>query len=193
MTHAQGNRRPAPLSAERLWYGPVIEAVFIKGLGPRLTPEVAALLRAEGIDVDKVLPGYPVTQVVKACRRILPVVFPGLPERDAMAELGALSTRGYNETMLGRAAIGFLKLIGIRRALESLNKTLRAGNNYLETRFTALAANQAKIYLSDASGIPDFYRGLLQEGGRLLKAPGFTVVDAPPTPPSHEFIVSWEG
>ncbi|MEW5739795.1 MAG: DUF2378 family protein [Myxococcota bacterium] len=180
------------MSAEHLWYGPIIEAVFIKGLGPRLTPEVAALLREEGIDVDKVLPGYPVKQVVKACHRILPVVFPTLKERDAMAELGALSTRGYNQTLLGKAAIGFLKLIGTRRALENLNKTLRAGNNYLVTQFTALDANKAKIRLSDASGIPDFYRGLFEEGGRLLNARGFTVVDELSTPPAHEFVISWD-
>ncbi|MCC6337169.1 MAG: DUF2378 family protein [Myxococcales bacterium] len=177
---------------EHLWYGQVVEAIFIKGLGPRLTPQVAALVKQEGINLDKLLPGYPVGQVVKACHRVLPALFPGMPMRDAMAELGALSTRGYNETLVGRAAIAFLKLIGTRRALESLNKTLSAGNNYLQTQFTALSGNQARIHLSDASGVPDFYRGLIEEGGRLLGAKGFKVDNGAATAPAHEFLISWD-
>lgn len=177
---------------EHLWYGPIIEAIFIKGLGARLTPDVAGLLREEGIDVTKVLPGYPVAQVVKACHRILPVVFPELPMPAAMTELGALSLRGYNETLLGRAAMGLLKLVGTRRALERLNGTLRAGNNYLETRFTAVSNTEAQIVLSDASGLPDFYRGLFEEGGRMLGAKNFKVADGTAAPPAHQYRISWD-
>jgi len=177
---------------EHLWYQPVIEAIFIKGLGAQLTPDIASALREEGINVDKLLPGYPVAQVVKACRRVTPLLWPQLSEADALAQLGALSTRGYNETLIGKAALALLKLLGIRRALEKLNGTLSAGNNYLKTSFAALSANSAKLTLSDASGIPDFYRGLFEEGARLLGAKNFVVRSGEAPAPAHEFICSWD-
>lgn len=180
-------------TTERLWYSQVVEAIFVKGLGPKLTPEVRARVKAHGIDLDKLLPGYPVEQVLKAARDVLPQVLPGLSDEAAWLELGASSMRGYNETLLGRAAVGVLKLIGVRRALERLHTSMRSGNNFLETRFTPLSATSAELHLSDVSGVPGFYQGLLEEGGRLVGAKNLTVRSAVAVGQGHTFVVEWEG
>lgn len=177
---------------ERLWYSQVVDAVFIKGLGARRTPELNQLLAAEGILVDRLLPGYPVEKVVRAMRRSLPVLFPDLDEDAALAELGASSMRGYNETLIGRAAVTVLKLVGVRRALERLHTSMRSGNNYLDTKFTALGTNEAELHLSDVSGIPGFYRGLLEEGLRMVGAKNGAVKDAGAAPPGYTFHVTWD-
>lgn len=177
---------------ERLWYSQVVEAIFLKGLGSRRTAEVDQLLASEGIRADRLLPGYPVEQVVRACRKVAPVVYPGLDADAALAELGASSMRGYNETLIGRAAVAVLKLVGVRRALEKLHTSMRSGNNYLETKFTALSATSAELHLSDVSGIPSFYRGLLEEGLKMVGAKNGVMKDGAATPPGHTFVVSWD-
>lgn len=177
---------------ERLWYSQVVDAVFIKGLGPRRTPELDQVLASEGISLDKLLPGYPVEKVVRAMKKSLPVLYPGLDENAALVELGASSMRGYNETLIGRAAVAVLKLVGVRRALERLHTSMRSGNNYLDTKFTALGANEAELHLSDVSGIPGFYRGLLGEGLRMLGAKNGVLKDKGAAAPGHTFVVSWD-
>ncbi|MEW6431093.1 MAG: DUF2378 family protein [Myxococcota bacterium] len=176
---------------EPLWYAQVIEAIFIKGLGHRRTAEVDRLLAAEGIHLDKLLPGYPVAQVVRAMRKVLPLLYPGLDEDAALARLGAASMRGYSETLIGRAAVAVLKVVGVRRALERLHTSMRSGNNFLETKFTALSPSSAELHLSDVSGIPAFYRGLLEEGLRMLGARHAEMKDGAAKPPGHTFIASW--
>jgi uncharacterized protein (TIGR02265 family) len=181
----------APDMKERLWYTPVIEAIFIKGLGARRTPQLDQMLAAEGISLGKLLPGYPVEQVVRAMRKSLPMLYPGLDEDAALAALGASSMRGYEETLIGRAAVAVLKLVGVRRALERLHTSMRSGNNYLETTFTALSPTSAELHLSDVSGIPAFYRGLLEEGLRMVGAKNGVVKDQRADAPGHTFLVSW--
>ena len=48
---------------ERLWYSTVIEAIFIKGLATRLTPELRLGIKKAGIDLGKLQPAYPIAQV----------------------------------------------------------------------------------------------------------------------------------
>lgn len=177
---------------EHLWYSQVVESIFIKGLGQRLTPDVKKTIRTEGIDLDRLLPGYPVAQVVRALRRVLPSLYPGVDEVEALRSIGASSMQGYNETFIGRAAVQVLKLVGVRRALQKLQTSMRSGNNYLETRFTQVGPTSAELHFSEMSGIPSFYRGLLEEGGRMVGAKHMRVSDGEARDNGWVFRVDWQ-
>jgi uncharacterized protein (TIGR02265 family) len=179
--------------AERLWYQNIVESVFVRGPGPLLTPALRALVKQEGIDLDRLLPAYPVTLVVKVARAALPTMFPGVPAAEAMRSFGAASLRGYNETMLGSAVVGLLKLLGTRRALERLRVSMSAGSNYLKTEFTGLTETSAELTVSDVSTMPEFYQGIFEEGGRLIGAKNFRVTLKPGGGgPGASYHVEWD-
>ncbi len=177
---------------EHLWYATVVESVFLKGLGPLMTPALKQVVRDEGIDLDKLLPAYPVVTVVRAARVVLPALYPGLPADQALRAFGAASMRGYNETLIGRAAVQLLKLLGTRRALERLHVSMSSGNNYLKTGFTALTANSAELTLSDVSTIPSFYQGIFEQGGQMIGAKNFKVKVLPVTGAGGRYHVEWD-
>jgi uncharacterized protein (TIGR02265 family) len=179
-------------NAERLWYSPVIEAVFLKGLGEKLTPGLRAELKKIGIDLARLQPAYPVVQVHQACQVVIPVLFPGVSQEEAMHALGVSSMRGYTETLLGKALIQVLKLIGVRRSLLRMHTSMRAGNNYLATSAVVVNERCIELRFSDVSQMPTFYQGILEEGGRMAHAKNLRVVSADSAPPGHTFRVEWD-
>jgi uncharacterized protein (TIGR02265 family) len=178
---------------ERLWYQNIVESVFVRGPGPLMTPALRELVKREGIDLDRLLPAYPVTTVARAARAALPQLFPGQPPSEALRSFGVASLRGYNETVLGGAVVGLLKLLGTRRALERLRISMSAGSNYLKTDFTPVSERSARLTLSDVSEMPEFYQGIFEEGGRLIGASNFRVTLEPGAGPGASYLVEWDG
>ncbi len=177
---------------ERLWFSTVIEAIFIKGLAGKITPSLKADIKKVGIDFDKLAPAYPVEQVYAACKLTMPVLYEGMSEPEALHQLGVISMRGYTETLLGKAVIQLLKLIGVRRSLLRMHTTMRSGNNYLETSSVVLASNCVELKFSDVSKMPSFYQGIIEEGGRMAHAKNLRVSTADNAAPGHTFRVEWD-
>lgn len=177
---------------ERLWFSTVIEAVFIKGLAGKLSPGLMASIKKAGIDLAKLQPAYPVEQVYATCKLVVPVLYSGMTEAEGFHQLGLSSMRGYTETLLGKALIQIMKLIGVRRSLLRMHTTMRGGNNYLETSSTVLSSNCVELRFSDVSEMPSFYQGIIEEGGRMAHAKNLRVTTTDQTPPGHTFRVEWD-
>jgi uncharacterized protein (TIGR02265 family) len=177
---------------ERLWFSPVIEAVFLKGLGDRLTPALKEEIKTAGINLDKLQPAYPLEVVDKAFAIVRTRLYAGMSEDEALHELGLSSLRGYTETLLGKALIQILKLIGVRRSLLRMHTSMRSGNNYLETFSTVVSSTCIDLKFSDVSGMPSFYQGIIEEGGRMAHAKNLKVTTIASEAPSHTFRVEWD-
>jgi uncharacterized protein (TIGR02265 family) len=177
---------------EQLMFSPVIEGIFIKGLGDKLSPRLKEEIKKVGIDLNKLAPAYPVELVHKACKVVMPVLYPGMTEAEAFHQLGLLSLRGYTETLLGKALMQILKLIGVRRSLLRMHTSMRSGNNFLETSSTVLSGNCIELRFSDVSKMPSFYQGIIEEGGRMAHAKSIRVTTAASEPPGHTFRVEWD-
>lgn len=180
------------MSNQKLWFLQAVEGLFIRGLGERLTPDVRAKIHAAGIDLTKLEPAYPVATVTAAARGVLPLLWPGVGEDEAFRQLGVAFLRGYSETLVGAAMVQMMKLIGTRRTLERMQKNFRTGGNYLETRFTALGPTSVELWINDVSGMPGLYRGILEEGGRMVGTKGLKVVAVPDSLPACLYRVDWE-
>lgn len=180
------------MSAERLWFSTVVEAIFIKGQGPSLTAPMKAKLKEVGIDVDRLQPAYPVEVVKRACRVLIAERYANLREEEAFHELGVASLKGYTETLLGKAVLQILKVIGVRRSLLRMHTSMRSGNNYLETFSSVVSPNCVELKFSDVSDIPSFYQGILEEGGRLAHAKNLRITTALSAPPAHTFRIEWD-
>jgi len=179
-------------ATERLMFSQVIEAVFIKGLGEKVTPSMKAEIKKAGIDLAKLQPAYPVEVMEKACKLVTPMLYPGMSESEAFVELGVVSMRGYTETLLGKALIQILRLIGVRRSLLRMHTSMRGGNNFLETSSTVIAGNVIELRYNDVHGMAPFYQGIIEEGGRMAHGKNVRVTTVSSDPPGHTFRVEWD-
>jgi len=182
-----------PAKTERLWFAHTVEAMFVRAFGVRLTPALRARVASRGIDLDRLKPAYPVDEVVAALKNIVPDVFGRVPEAEAMHQLGVSFMQGYVETLVGKAMVQMMKLIGARRTLERMQKNFRTGGNYVETRFKALGPTQVELWINDVSDIPDWYRGVIEEGGRMVGAKNLRVTQRHDAGQAWFLDVTWDG
>lgn len=164
---------------ERIVFEHTVEAFFSRSLGARVTPELKRQLREEGLDLDrKLLPGYPQEVWTRLLRLAARSVHPDLSEEDGLALLGERLIDGYQETVVGRALFGALRLLGPQRVLERTQKNFRTGNNYTEVRTTLLRAGEMELWMNELDLARHFTRGTVLAGLRASGArnPGVNVL-----------------
>lgn len=175
---------------ERLWFDQAIEGLWLKAIADWITPSLRASLKTQGIDLDKpLLPGYP-AQVVARCLKITATaLFPGQDEDTALREVGRLFLLGYQQTLIGRAVIQVLRLIGPRRSLERMQTNFRSVN-YIKTRFTSLGPTSGELWINHVDEVPAYFAGIIQQGGSFSGAKSVDVTWAPKDG-GCAFQVSW--
>lgn len=159
------------MADELLIFEQTIEALFIRALGGRLSPECKARLRQAGLDVDqKLKPAYAFDAWMKFLRIAAEELYPELSLEQGSFKLGEAYMEGFRETMLGRAVLSLLRVLGPRRALARATQNFRAANNYTETRLTELGPTQAELWMNEVGSLPYFTAGILHGGLRVAGA-----------------------
>jgi uncharacterized protein (TIGR02265 family) len=159
------------MADELLVYEQTVEGLFIRALGNRLTPECRARLSQAGLDVTRKLkPAYPFQSWMTFIRIAAEELYPGMPLAEATFKLGEAHLEGFRETMLGRAVISLLRVIGPKRALLRATQNFRAGNNYTESRVTELGPHQFELWMNEVGEFPEFTAGIIYAGVRLAGA-----------------------
>lgn len=148
--------------SQHLVYDFGVEGLF-KGLGDKLTPALKAKVRAVGIDLDKkLLPGYPKEVWVRA----VDVVARELSEAGDLAaarrQLGHHITHGFSQGTLGKVMAPGIRLMGVRRVLQRLPKTLTMSNNFLKVSVTELGPNSVRVEMNEAVPSAEFLCGVLE-------------------------------
>lgn len=177
---------------QRLWFEPVIDGIFNKGLGARLTPELRKELLGIGLNLSRLEPAYPIETVRAGLELAHKRLFKELTLEQALFELGASSMRGYTDTLVGKALLGVIRLIGVRRSLLRMHLSMSAGNNYLVTNAEVLGPAAIQLTFNDVSGMPSFYQGIIEEGGRMAHAKNLRLTSIPTPAPGHIFRVEWD-
>jgi uncharacterized protein (TIGR02265 family) len=80
-----------------------------------------------------------------------------------MFELGRRFIEGYSETIVGKAMLTALKVLGPRRTLERMSRNFRSGNSYTETKLEAKGPTEFTLWFNEVKE-PEFYRGMLVAG-----------------------------
>src|SRR5688572_26154973 len=57
---------------------------------------------------------------------------------------------------------------GVTRSLQRMTNNLRTGANFIETRFVTLDERTHELWISDVSGVPGFYAGLIEAGADYI-------------------------
>ncbi|MFZ5441424.1 MAG: DUF2378 family protein [Myxococcota bacterium] len=122
-----------------------------------------------GIDLDRLLPGYPLPVWYPAVQRAA-ACFDGSP-REQLRTLGRGLTRSFTESTFGKAVAAFGRLAGPLRTLRRAPSLFRSGNNYLETTLEHEAAGDVRLRVNEVSPIGELLAGSIEElvtytGGR---------------------------
>lgn len=163
---------------DKLWFQSAVEGLLVRGVGSRMTPSLRAKLREAGVDLDRLELAYSIDTMRKAIDVTVSELFQGRPRDEGLRELGRIFMRGYAETFIGAAMVQVMKLIGPRRTLERMQRNFRSGTNFIETKFEAVGPREATLWFNDVSGMPAFYVGILEEGGRMTGAAATVTVEA---------------
>jgi uncharacterized protein (TIGR02265 family) len=162
------------MSAKRLVFRSLLEALYERALMGEVTPELKARLKRLGLDLDLELPESLPVSIYRSC--ILATVeelFPEVPPAEGMRELATRLARGYWETPVGRAMLGLVRLLGPQRSLTWMSRFFRAIDSYSEIRIDVEGPGRFLVH-SNAPDVPEGYgEGIFEE---ILRAAG---ADAP--------------
>ncbi len=155
--------------ASRLIFSGSIEAL-LKAARGRVSPATEGKLRAMGFGFERKLePAYPAEKWAEAVHLVSAELFPNEPLDTQHNKLGRLTVKQFADTVMGKAMFTAAKVFGARRSLQRMTHNLRTGANFIETRFTEIDPQTHELWISDVSGVPGFYAGLVEAGGDFLE------------------------
>jgi uncharacterized protein (TIGR02265 family) len=135
------------LMDEPVFFGPAFEGLYVSGLGAWRTPAVTAALGRLGVDLSRpLLPAYPPEVWFGALRVTAPLVFPDGDLEQSIEALGRTFLKGFQTTLLGKAAVQVGKLLGLQRALMRMGQNSRTTSNLYDTtaQLWGLATSSSK-------------------------------------------------
>lgn len=177
---------------EKVVFNHTIEAMFIRGLGAKLTPTSKNKLREVGVDLDKrLLPAYPFATWMKSLELAANDAFPSRPLPDAMFQMGELLIDGYRGTVMGTAVLAMIRVLGPKKTLKRTAQNFRSGNNYTEATLTELTPTCFELWMNEVGPFPSFTAGIMVAGLRAAGAEGIEC-----TPHGHDghsctYRLSW--
>jgi uncharacterized protein (TIGR02265 family) len=176
-------------------FGNSVEAL-LRVLQPVLTPALAARFRQLGVDLHHPNPAYPYELWVEALRLAMATLYPDASHDEATYRLGRAIFETYGSTLLGKALLQLLRVVGPKRGLERMARNLRTTNNYSETRLVEHGAGHFELWVNRAA-FPHYFRGLLEAGLEFAGARQVHVrllrsgAEATPPDPSVTFELRW--
>ncbi len=152
----------------KLIFGSSMQALTHVARG-RVRPQTERRLIELGLPLfTPASPTYPERDWVEAITLIAADLLPGAPAELQHRNLGAIAVGRIAEMFVGRAMIAATRILGVPRMLERTTNNLRAGANFIEARLTRLDETSWQLWISDVSGLPGFYAGLMEGGRRIV-------------------------
>jgi uncharacterized protein (TIGR02265 family) len=181
----------APVSNTPVVFGTSVEAL-VRVLGPNLDEGVRQRFLDLGVNLERPNPAYPYEQWIDALRLAMAIKWPGLEHEEATYRMGRAIFESYGQTVMGKALLQLVKVLGPRRALERMTRNLRTTNNYSETRLTVVGPNQYQLWVNKVA-FPHYFRGLIEAGLEFGGARGlFVGIASASAQAGVVFDLSWQ-
>src|SRR5215217_9517353 len=159
------------MADELLIFEQTLEALYLRGLQGQISASCKARLRQAGLDLDqKLRPAYPFNAWMAFLRITAEELYPELSVDEGCRKLGQAHIAGYRDTMLGRAVLSLLRVLGPRRALARATQNFRSGNNYTESKLVEVTPTQFELWMNEVGDYPDFTAGIIHAGLRVAGA-----------------------
>jgi uncharacterized protein (TIGR02265 family) len=154
---------------EMLVFSQTFEGLYLRALGSEMSADCKQRLKEVGVDLEKpLLPAYAFDVWMKSIAVTAQALYPELPQTEARHLLGQKLVRGYDQTMIGRAMLSMLKILGPRRTLERAAHNFRTGNNFTVTRLSTLSDQAMELWMNEVGPYPEFSQGIVLAG--ILKS-----------------------
>ncbi len=151
---------------DKVIFGQTFDGLY-RAFQRELGAEDLAALKALGVDFEKsLLAAYPLDVWYRVLPYVGQKVAPGLPENEQAFRVATRFIQGFEQTVIGKAAFAFLRLLGPGRALQRIERQFRNGNNYSQTQLTAVSATDYLLRCNEVRW-PGWYQGLVTEGMKL--------------------------
>jgi uncharacterized protein (TIGR02265 family) len=179
-------------SPERVVFEQTFEGLFVTGLRSKLTPDLRAALKADGLDLDqKLQPAYPFEVWTRCCLTAARHVHPSEPVEVGLRRLGEAVVAGFSNGFLGRALFGVVRVLGPVRALQRMRQNFRSGNNYSDATLTRLEGNKHEVWMNEPGPTRYVCQGIIHAGLLEMGVTTATVEVAKYDDASVWFHVDW--
>lgn len=149
--------------AEQVVFASSFEGLFSKDLRALVTPTLDAELRKRGLALDKPFqPAYPVAKWAEVLEVLARHLHAADAREAAYWKLGRATVHGYSQTLLGRAAVAMMKLIGPVRTLERATRSFANTNNYTVATLTRVGPTEFDLHLNATATPPQFDMGVVE-------------------------------
>jgi uncharacterized protein (TIGR02265 family) len=152
------------VDASKLIFDSSVEALLKAGRG-RLSPGAVAKIVALGVPLEgKLAPAYPAEAWASCVKVISEDLFPNVEAVEAQRQLAHRTVQQFAESFVGKALFSLARLMGRERTLQRMTQNFRTGANFIQTRLDTLGDGHWELWISDVSGVPGFYMGLVEAG-----------------------------
>jgi uncharacterized protein (TIGR02265 family) len=133
---------------------------LIRALGDKLDVRTHAKFKELGIPLEgKLQAAYPREAWVRVAHYAGELLAPNLPPEQQRVVLGRRFIGGFAETIVGKALLATMRVLGPRRALARLNRNLQTGNNYSRTELRETPEG-LELWVGNAP-FPEWYQGMV--------------------------------
>lgn len=152
---------------------PLAFSSMVEGLRRALGHQVdeAAHRRFEELGIPmrgKIQPTYPRDVWMRVSLYAGQLLNPTLSPEAQRVALGRRFVRGYTETIVGRALLTAMRVIGPKRALLRMERSFRTGNNYSRVTFRETPSGIELDVLG--APYPEWYEGMVRESLEITGA-----------------------
>jgi uncharacterized protein (TIGR02265 family) len=181
------------MTSDKLIPASLVEGLFVRALGTRLTPAAHERLRAAGLVLDQKLEAtYPLEKWKDFLRIAADHVYAGLPLEAAYYAMGERFMDASAETLTGRALLGVMKLAGPMRTLGRAGRTFLANNTFSDVTLTEKGPTSAELRVNDVlADMPTFAAGVLSRSLELVGAHNVVAVPEAFDGTACTFHVRW--
>jgi uncharacterized protein (TIGR02265 family) len=161
---------------EQLIYENAVEGLFIKGFGKKMTPRLKVGLKEIGLDLDAPLKTTYPGELINRCTKLLrEQLFANEPDDlKAYTAIGSTTLDGYFDTVMGRAMVSVLRIVGHERIMDRLPRQMASGSNYQIVTVKRIKPGEAEVHCSDAQPHPGINVGVLNRAfAHYFQAPNF--------------------
>lgn len=131
-------------------------------VGPEPDETFRAQLQQLGVNPDGLLPAYTTATYGGVLELVRKTRFSGLSPDEGNFAIGRAFFQRYERTLMGRAVLVAIRVLGARRMLDRMSRNFRTANNYTETRVTEHGPGDCEVWFNRIIE-PHYYRGLLTE------------------------------
>ena len=180
------------MTEEPLAYSSMVEGLK-RALGDKV--DEAAHLKFEALGIPmrgKPSPTYPRDAWMRVALYAGELLNPSLKPEAQRVALGRRFVRGYMDTIVGKALVAAMRVLGPKRALMRLEKSFRTGNNYSRCVFRE-TPEAIELDILNAP-YPEWYEGMVLESLEVTGAKRIVVEAVRYQPPEiTTYRVRFEG